>query len=112
MDSNQTPEYRTDGSAYVRGPQGKRVKIRHLGPNGEFVFSAAGNQFLSETPLEEHIVSIPCILEGRRSSGRPYTRESTLPLDTLGLVSPEVSRQMSERERDAYIKRQVLAQLE
>ena len=109
LDYAQEPARRGD-SEYARDARGQLVRLRTLGPDGSFSYTAAGSVFYSRRQVE-YVVSVPVIIEGVRRNGRVYTRKDYLPIDHMGLGRIFTNARLTPAERIAKVKSTVLTQL-
>ena len=89
-DPNQAPVLRGTAT-YITGRTGKPVKLRYMGADGSFRYTVAGQRYYAQRQ-DEHIVSVPVTIMGKRANGRAYTREDHFPVDHLGVTRIMVSQ--------------------
>ena len=109
LDRNQTLIHK-GGSDYIQAASGKQRLIRTLQPNGKTILSALGKQWFRNS-FSEYVVHVPVKILGLRSNGRAYSRDSTLPVDQLGLGQIMSSQGLTAAERIKEVKKKVLAGL-
>ena len=109
MDQDQEPE-RVGDSEFARDAQGRRVRLRTLGPDGQFTYTLVGRRFFGRRRVE-YLVSVPVVIEGTRKNGQTYTRADYLPADKLGIGQIIGSALHTPAQRWARVKTRILEQL-
>ena len=109
FDYNQ-PISRRGDTEYIKDRQGREVKLRSLGPSGDFAYTAMGKKYYAAAKAE-YVVQLPVVIEGHRSSGVPYSRHEWMPFDKLGVGRIMQNAMLTEAQRIAKVKTYVLQQL-
>ena len=109
FDYNQ-PITRRGDTEYIKDRTGNEVKLRTLGPSGDFSYTAMGKKYYAAAKAE-YVVQLPVIIEGHRSNGIPYTRHEWMPFDKLGVGRIMQNAMLTEAQRIARVKTYVLQQL-
>ena len=79
-----------------------------MGADGALRYTAANQRYYAQR-RDEHIVSVPVTILGKRANGRAYTREGHFPVDQLGVTQIMVGQDTAtEAERIDRVKAFVL----
>ena len=83
FDPNQTPVNR-GGSTFITGRDGRPLKLRFMGADGQLQLTAAGREYYKDA-RDEFVVTVPVVVRGKRKNGTLYERDDVLPVDQAGI---------------------------
>jgi hypothetical protein len=110
LDLTQEPT-RQGNTEFARDRRGQLVQLRTLRPDGSFAYTKAGRHFYSRRQVE-YLVHVPVVVEGRRRNGANYTHSTFLPTHLLGLGRIFAEAGLTQAQREASVRSQVLGQLQ
>ncbi len=102
-----------NGSDYVRNRAGQERLVRTLRPDGTVTVTALGQSFFAQNGqgVSEQVIHVPVFVTGTRANGIAYSRETMLPVNQFGLGQILSSNQLTSEQREAEVKRRVMATL-
>ena len=110
LDLTQEPT-RQGNTEFARDRRGQLVQLRTLRPDGSFAYTKAGRHFYSRRQVE-YLVHVPVVVEGHRRNGANYTHSTFLPTHLLGLGRIFAEAGLTQAQREASVRSQVLGQLQ
>ena len=109
FDPNQKTTRKGDGD-YIQTSSGLK-RVRQLEPNGEMKLTALGKKFYKNKHIE-YIIEIPVIIHTTNSKGKTRVRTGEhLPIINLGIGNIFASQGLTEAQKIAKVKNDVLRQL-
>ena len=110
FDPNQETSRKGDGD-YIQTSSGLR-RVRQLGPDGEMQLTALGKKFYQNRHTE-YVVEVPVLIEVTDSKGKRRVRTGEhLPVNELGLGNIFANDGLTEAQKIARVKNEVLRQLD
>ena len=107
--TNQNPT-RRGNTEFINVGQRQRAVRTWDAAASKWVYTRLGKTYF-KTLRVEYVVNIPVLIHGHRQNHTSYTRETMMPVETLGLGRMFAPATLEHHEAQARLKAQVLASL-